>query len=702
MFRLILILSTSLLISSANISSIDLFEFEKKFYLANSYNVFSGIVVDYYQDGSIKSEGSIDKGNKVGNWYEYYNTGKIKSKENHDLEKIFITTFYKNQSIKSSGLLYNSQPSGLWINFDEIGNEILHSYYIDGILDSVVAVESTYIPNSIELIQTDKTTQMKRDNKKISKLNLSNSSILEKINIIKDGEYIKYFDSGVYLVENYSNNVLDGEYTLFFNNGRKYIDRFITNASIDSLTLEYNSLGLLVSQYHEFIDNNDRIFKNGDYTSFHFNGNIKEKGLFISGYRYGLWEEFNDVGEKIREVLYEVDPLDLNQNFIKAKIISYDMLANKTFEYEADIFLDCQIYNQDCNSLFGKQHNIEVKNGLFQSFFKNGDIKSNGVYANNKKIGKWYEYYNTGSLYSFTDYKDSIGNYISYFDYSIEDLVNLNSSNMIVLSTGFILDGGRNGHWKKYNINGDLIKEYYMSNNKIDFNYPINTYYQSDELDNDISNEINILKEIYYCTGNPNDCSLDGLYKKYYINGNIKEIGIYINNLQYGKWNYYYSDAQIQKELIFDEYGHGNYKSYYNTGELSTVGDYKNYMKEGKWVYYYLNGDIEWIVFYLNDTINPNQLCSNWHESGYKKYEGYLLNFDDNILWDGKHIEYYDNGIIFKEGYFSNGLMNGKWIEYYNNRIRKNEGYYIFGIQSGEWHYYSKDGSLINKKNYNE
>ena len=692
MFRLILIISTSLLISGTNISSLDLFEFEKKFYLANSYNVFSGTVIDYYPDGAIILEGSINKGTKVGNWYEYYNTGKIKSKENHDLEKTFITTFYENQSIKSSGLLYRSKPTGLWINFDKSGNEILHSYYVDGILDSIVVVESAYIPDTIELVETDNSNQMDFGNK--------NSS---KINIIKEGEFTNYFDSGLYLVENYSNNILDGEYTLFFNNGRKYIDRFITAGYIDTLTLEYNTLGLLVSQYHEFIDNNNRIFKNGDYTSFHFNGKIKEKGLFISGYRYGLWEEFNDVGEKIREVSYEVDPLDLNQDFIKAKIINYDISSNKVFEYEADIFLDSQIQDQNYNSLFGNQHNIEVKHGLFQSFFKSGNLKSYGLYFNNNKTGEWYEYYNSGSLYSFTDYKDSKGIYTSYFDSLISDHIDLNSNKKIVSYSGVILNGEQNGHWKQYNIKGELIEEYYMSNNQVDSNYPIFTYYQSDELDKDIYTEKNILKEEYYCTGFINDCNLNGLYKSYYINGNIKEIGVYKNNSQYDKWNYYYNDEQIQKEIIFDKYGNGNYKSYYKTGELLSAGGYRDYMKEGKWVYYYLNGNIEWTIFYLNGIVNPNQLCSNWHETGYKKADGYLLNYeDDDVLWDSKYIEYFDNGIIFKEGYFLNGLMNGKWIEYYSNRIRKNEGYYVSGNQSGEWNYYSEDGSLITKKYYDE
>lgn len=699
MFRLILIISSSLILSDSVTSSVDLFEFQNKIYLANSYNVFSGDVIDYYPSGTIKLEGVISKGIKVGIWYEYYDSGKIKSKTNHDLDQIFITHYYKNQSIKSSGLLYKNKPSGLWINFDKSGNEILHSYYTDGILDSVKEMDFNNVENIFQL--DDKNIPDIIDLNKENPLS-PNLSILDTMSLIKNGKYTQYFDSGMYLVEHYSENILNGKYTLFFDNGRKYIERTIVNGNVDTLTLQYDNLGLLVAQYYEFIDSNRRIFKNGDYTSFHFNGEIKEKGLFVSGYRYGIWEEFNDSGIKIKEVSYKVDPLDLNQKSIKGKIINYDAAGNRTTEYETDIFLDCPVNHNDCNSLFGKQHNIEVKNGLFQTFYTNGDLKSEGMYLDNSKVGDWYEYYNTGSMYSMTNYNNNIGVFTSYFDLSNHNLIASDSSRKVVLKSGFILNDKYNGHWKQYNLSGELIKEYYMSNDQVDVNYPVQTFYQSDDLDKTSNNYKNKLKEEYYCIGAIEDCKFDGLYKQFYMNGGIKKIGVYQNNLKYDKWNYYYENKKIKKELMFDDYGNGYHKSYYNTGELLNLGSYKNYMKEGKWVYYYLDGHIEWVIFYLNDTINPNQLCSNWHESGYKKNEGYLLSFDNEVLWDGKYIEYFDNGIIFQEGYFSNGLKNGKWIEYYTNRIRKNEGYYVSGAQLGEWNYYSRDGSLINKKTYDE
>ena len=62
-----------------NITNDDLVKFDAKFYLANSYNPYSGRVVDYYDNGIKKMEGYYDKGFKDGTWLEFYDSGKIKS-----------------------------------------------------------------------------------------------------------------------------------------------------------------------------------------------------------------------------------------------------------------------------------------------------------------------------------------------------------------------------------------------------------------------------------------------------------------------------------------------------------------------------------------------------------------------------------------------------------------------------------------------
>ena len=68
-----------ILLANKNITNNDLVEFDNKYYLANSYNPYSGKVMDYYENGIKKSEGYFDDGIKNGTWLEFYSSGKLKT-----------------------------------------------------------------------------------------------------------------------------------------------------------------------------------------------------------------------------------------------------------------------------------------------------------------------------------------------------------------------------------------------------------------------------------------------------------------------------------------------------------------------------------------------------------------------------------------------------------------------------------------------
>ena len=78
----------SLIFAENSISSNDLFEFENKFYLANSYKTYSGQIIDYHSNGMIKIEGNIDQGQKSGNWFEFYSNGSLKSQMFYNKNKV--------------------------------------------------------------------------------------------------------------------------------------------------------------------------------------------------------------------------------------------------------------------------------------------------------------------------------------------------------------------------------------------------------------------------------------------------------------------------------------------------------------------------------------------------------------------------------------------------------------------------------------
>ena len=130
-----------------NITNDDLVKFDDKFYLANSYNPYSGKVIDYYDNGIKKFEGYYDEGIKDGIWLEFYISGKLKSEIIYINNMASYTSFDISGKIIEFGMMIDDIKDGLWIEFDENENEKSHSYFSNGLLDSLVDV---YIPVKIK------------------------------------------------------------------------------------------------------------------------------------------------------------------------------------------------------------------------------------------------------------------------------------------------------------------------------------------------------------------------------------------------------------------------------------------------------------------------------------------------------------------------------------------------------------------------
>ena len=741
----------SFLSGQNSVTSIDLIEFQNKLYLADSYTPYSGELKDYHSNGMIKTSGNIYKGVKVGDWKEFYENGSIKIQKSYFGNKSIVTYFDQNQLVLSTGYEDSDKKDGKWVHFNSSGQESHYSFYSKGLLDSTI--------NLIEqIIKIDSTALIDSFTLADSLDSIDSTVLIEQIieinEEVKDGEYVTNYDSGRYLVENYKNGVLHGSHIVYHENGFKSIDRLFVDGDLERKTYQYNDLGVLVSKYHEYLNNDNVLVKNGEYISFYTNGMKFQEGVMISGYRYGLWKEYDNKGNLIREINYDVEPLSLDQEYIETLITTYYPNGNKSSDYSIHSYESCDYSTEECNSILGYDIISEVMNGEYKSYYSDGQLKSKGVYLNDNKIELWIEYFPSGSIKSTTEYVNDLGYYASYYennpslnkkekvdssigDYS-EETLNIqnklidegygyllgdtqNDGRMgpktreaiaqrdrdtappIIYQLGYYKNSLRTGEWSEYNINKEIVKSYNMIEDKIDINHPFVIFYESSEFED--YKDYNRQKKVeFYCYGYPEDQSsiiFNGLYKKYFPNKQINAIGVYKENNQFGEWIYYFPNGAIKAEVTFDEYETGGYRSYYESGELYVSGRIINGLREGKWNYYYKNQMKEWVIFYLHGKVNPNQRSSNWYENGYKKTEGFLLDFENSIVWDNKYIEYYDDGIILVEGYYSEGKKHGKWIEYHPNRSRKSSGDYSHGKQVGDWNYYNQDGVLVDKKVFN-
>ena len=191
----------------------------------------------------------------------------------------------------------------------------------------------------------------------------------------------------------------------------------------------------------------------------------------------------------------------------------------------------------------------------------------------------------------------------------------------------------------------------------------------------------------------------DGLFFEYFPSGQIKSRGLYSYDNKNGEWLDFYENGLLYSKLN-SENGNGEYKSFYPSGGNLLTGKYKNYKKEGKWTKFYKNGYKSWEYYYINDVLDPNQICYNWYESGYKRSEGYLIINDDRLEWDGNYKEFFENGVVYLSGEYFKGKKNGNWKQFYSNRSLHSEKKYNEGIPSGEWIFYNEYGKVVKVENY--
>jgi hypothetical protein len=93
----------------------------------------------------------------------------------------------------------------------------------------------------------------------------------------------------------------------------------------------------------------------------------------------------------------------------------------------------------------------------------------------------------------------------------------------------------------------------------------------------------------------------------------------------------------------------------------------------------------------------------------------------NDSIYDGEHIDRYENGVIYMRGQVRGGLRHGEWLSFYRNGTlwsrghyfngyregygvsyhpngkKSSEGYYSKNRMVGKWNFWGEDGSLVAK-----
>jgi len=154
-----------------------------------------------------------------------------------------------------------------------------------------------------------------------------------------------------------------------------------------------------------------------------------------------------------------------------------------------------------------------------------------------------------------------------------------------------------------------------------------------------------------YKTGKP-----FGVARSYYCDGDkLLRVFPYINGEVNGVAKWYYESGGLLCETLFkDGKENGLSKKYAETGELTDENMYAKGMQNGISRSYYFDGELFSEATYINDS---KVFEKTYYKNGKVKYEDSTDNCRNSYGYAKNEVqkEYYENGVLENEAYFSYG-----------------------------------------------
>lgn len=115
---------------------------------------------------------------------------------------------------------------------------------------------------------------------------------------------------------------------------------------------------------------------------------------------------------------------------------------------------------------------------------------------------------------------------------------------------------------------------------------------------------------------------LNGIYKEYYLNKNLKEQGTFIKGLKQGTWKAWSETGKLQ-QLFTYKHGlkSGTFNLYDDEGNLIKTGNYAHNQLNGK-VTGYDKGAANIVVYKNGQVVSGNKTSSFWHKINIFKKHG--------------------------------------------------------------------------------
>lgn len=378
-------------------------------------------------------------------------------------------------------------------------------------------------------------------------------------------------------------------------------------------------------------------FKNGLKTTYRPGETLTE--TFVNDIKEGPSTYFYPDG-KVRLVINFVDGLETGF----AKEYAPDGTVITLYEYRKGFMVSRERIN--------RKDSKGLKQGKWKYFYPSGNVKTDGVFRDDKKYGYFKEYDEEGQLVSVKKF--------------VNDVEQVEAPELTSLSLK--TDYYPNGKVKTVgSYNGEIpegVRREFSEEGKITAGYVFR---------NGVITGEGIIDE---------EGIKDGPWKEYYENGQLRSQGTWDKGKQVGAWKYFYDDGKTEQEGKYNKQGKldgtwrwyyengtlrreqsfiagledGEYTEYEENGRLIVKGSFVEGLEEGQWMYDF--GDYKEQGSYAAG--NRNGKWKSWFADGTPRFEGEYI--DDNL--NGKAIWYWPNGKKKDEGNFVNGSRQGNWISY--------------------------------------
>ena len=453
----------------------------------------------YFDNGNVSSEGFIKNGKPEGYWYTYHQNGLIKSegnRKNHLLDSTWI--FYTEEGNFETKINYkNGLKNGFKIHYSDSCNIVIEEYF-----ENDVKQNFTYYYYDT------------KEKKKWKKIPFMDG--------VEDGIAYEYGDDGrIITISTYKKGTFIG---------KEKMNRY--------------------NKQHQ---------KEGVWKKFFESGKLKEEARFKNNLLNGYLKIYDEKGQLLNATLYingvaqtfseEVSMLEIRRDFYEDASIKkeggYDVNgkehgAFKYFNKKGEIE-KTEIYHHGILLAKGVVDEMDRRQGYWEEYYYDGQLKSKGSYLDGEKIDEWEYYFNNGKL-------EQKGKYVT---------------------------GGKfTGTWYWYHPNGELLREESFRKGLEDG--MLYEYYDDNTL---------ITKGEF----------IDGLKEGpwFYEMGDHREEGNYRSGVRHGIWKYIYDNDKLNYEGNFvDGEPDGKHKFYFKSGKLWREEYYEMGVKVNTWKTYNELGEI--------------------------------------------------------------------------------------------------------------